>query len=156
MAVVGEEKNFHTKYKFVVEIDGFASAAFQSCSELSVEAAEITYYEGGAIIPDKQPGKLTVADITLSRGATLDHDAYDWFAQVGDAAQNAGLKTPQFKRNLTIVQLDRDGSAMLRWRIFGAWPKKFVVSDWDNEADEVAIEQLVLAIDRFEMKPVGL
>ena len=151
MTVIGEPRSFHQKWNFIVEIDGFGSASFQTCSELSSEFAEIAHSEGGSMIPDKQPGRMTISDVTLARGATSDRTFYDWHRQVGDAAKNSGLISPEFKRNGTIVQHDRDGSTIRRWRFFGAWPKRFVAGDWDNDADENVVEQLVLTIDRFEL-----
>lgn len=152
MAVIGAPRNFNVRWKFIVEIDGFTYAGFQTCSELSVEAAEVTHYEGGVIIPDKQPGKLTFADLTLTRGATLDREIYDWMILVGDAAKHTGLVAEGYKRNATIVQQDRDGRTKVRWQVYGAWPKKFVAGDWDNDSDEVVIEQVVIAYDRFERR----
>jgi hypothetical protein len=32
MAVIGTPRTFHKKFKFIVEIDGIASAGFQKCS----------------------------------------------------------------------------------------------------------------------------
>lgn len=151
MPVTGQPRSFHKKFKFVVFIDGFGSAAFAKCSELSVEAAEVAYYEGGAIIPDKSPGRLTFADITLERGATLDRDCFDWFAEVANFAAQTGEVDPNYKRNVEIVQLDRDGSVLRKWRITGAWPKKFVAGEWDNGADENTMESVTLAIDLFEL-----
>ena len=46
-------------------------AAFQKMSELSGEFADIEYFEGGALIPIKVPGRLTYADVTLERGRFL-------------------------------------------------------------------------------------
>lgn len=152
MAVIGNPRTFHKKFKFIVEIDGVAHAGFQKCSELSVEAANVQYYEGGSLIPNKSPGRLTFADVTLERGATTDHDLHDWFAQVADAAANVGLNEPEFKRNLDIVQQDRDGSTLRRWSLSGAWPVKFVAGEWDNEADENVIESVTLTFDFFELK----
>jgi phage tail-like protein len=152
MPVIGNPRTFHKKFKFIVEIDGLASAGFQKCSELSVEVANVQYYEGGALIPNKSPGRLTFADVTLERGATSDKDLFDWLTQVADAAANAGLNEPEFKRNLDIVQQDRDGSTLRRWSLTGAWPVKFVAGDWDNEADENVIESVTLTYDFFELK----
>jgi phage tail-like protein len=149
--VIGAPRSFAKKYKFVVEIDGVASSGFQKCSELSVEVANIQYSEGGALIPNKSPGRLTFADVTLERGATLDHDLYDWFSQVADVAANAGLVDPLPKRNLDIVQQDRDGSTLRRWRVHGAWPVKFVAGEWDNDADENVIESVTLTYDYFQL-----
>ncbi len=152
MPVIGNPRTFHKKFKFIVEIDGVVSAGFQKCSELSVEVANVQYYEGGSLIPNKSPGRLTFADVTLERGATSDKDLFDWLTQVADAAANAGLNEPEFKRNLDIVQQDRDGSTLRRWSLTGAWPVKFVAGDWDNEADENVIETVTLTYDFFELK----
>jgi phage tail-like protein len=151
MPVIGTPRTFHKKFKFIVEIDNVASAGFQKCSELSVEVANVQYSEGGALIPNKSPGRLTFADVTLERGATEDQDLFDWLAEVADAAANAGLNEPEFKRNLDIVQQDRDGSELRRWRLHNAWPVKFVAGDWDNEADENVIESVTLTYDFFEL-----
>ncbi len=152
MAVIGNPRTFHKKFKFIVEIDGVQSAGFQKCSELSVEVANVQYSEGGALIPNKSPGRLTFADVTLERGATSDRDLFDWLTEVADAAANAGKNEPEFKRNLDIVQQDRDGSTLRRWSITGAWPVKFVAGEWDNEADENVIESVTLTFDFFELK----
>ena len=151
MTVIGNPRTFHKKWKYIVEIDQVAHAGFQKCSELSVEAANVQYFEGGSLIPNKSPGRLTFADVTLERGATQDRDLYDWFADVAVASAGAGLPEPSFKRNLDIVQQDRDGTTLRRWSLSSAWPVKFVAGDWDNEADENVIESVTLTYDFFEL-----
>lgn len=152
MTVIGTPRSFHKKFKFIVEIDGVAHAGFQKCSALESEVAEVAYSEGGSLIPTKEPGRVTVADVTLERGATQDHELYDWYLQVVDAAAGTGQNTPAYKRMIDIVQQDRDGSELRRWRLYNAWPKKFGAGDWDNEADDNVIESLVLAIDFFTLE----
>lgn len=159
--VLGDPRSFHDKFKFLVEIEGFVSAGFNKCSELSVEAAVVEHKEGGALIPNKSPGGLTFADLTLERGATLEVDMYLWFQQVGNAgalgsvvlgqAAGVGLPDPLYKRTLDIVQQDRDGATLRRWRVFNAWPNKFVAGEWDNDADEKVIEMVTLSYDFFEL-----
>lgn len=152
MPIVGNPRRFHHKHRFIVEIDGIAHAGFQKCSELSAEAAEITYYEGGSITPYKSAGKLSFPNITLERGAAFaDSDLYLWFLQVADAAANAGLADPLYKRTFDIVQLDRDGTEMRRYTVYGAFPVKFTAGSWDNEADEVVIEMVELAMESWEV-----
>jgi phage tail-like protein len=150
MPVLGTPRTFHKRFKFVVEAE-LASAGFQKCSELSVEIASIEYYEGGSLIPNKSPGRLKFADVTLERGATKDQDLFDWFSEVASAAANAGLVEPKFKRNIAIVQQDRDGSTLRRWSLSGAWPIKFVAGAWDNESDENVIESVTLTYDFFTL-----
>lgn len=151
MTIIGRPRSFHHKAKFVVECDGFGSASFAKCSELSVEAAAVTHWEGGRRIPFKSPGRLTFADVTLERGATTDRDLYDWMLDVCNAAAGVGLVDDLYKRNIDIVQMDLDGRTLRRWSIFRAWPVKFVAGDWDNDSDEVVIESLVITFDFFQL-----
>jgi phage tail-like protein len=62
-----------------------------------------------------------------------------------------GLVDNAYKRNLDIVQQDRDGTTLRRWSLTGAWPVKFVAGEWDNEADENVIESVTLTFDFFEL-----
>lgn len=151
MAVIGTPRSFHKKFKFVVEIDGFQYAGFQKCSELSVEVVNVQYFEGGSLIPNKSPGRLTFADVTLERGATRDHDLFDWFKDVAITSSGLGLPDQAYKRNLDIVQQDRDGVTLRRWTLVRAWPVKFVAGEWDNESDENVIESVTLTYDFFEI-----
>jgi phage tail-like protein len=153
MPALGSPRSFFNKFKFLVEIDGITYAGFSKCSELSVEAAEIAHHEGGTLIPDKSPGRLTFADITLERGATTDLELYDWMEQVADASAGiggVGLIDPLYKRNLDIVQLDRNDAVLQRWSVVNAWPKKFVAGEWDNGSDEKVITMVTLAYDFFK------
>src|SRR5574339_424212 len=109
MPVIGNPRTFHKKFKFIVEIDQIASAGFQKCSELSVEVANVQYFEGGSLIPNKSPGRLTFTDVTLERGATQDRDLFTWFEDVASTSSGLGLTGIGYKRNLDIVQQDRDG-----------------------------------------------
>ena len=149
--VLGTPRTFHKRFKFIIEVDEFATAGFQKCSELSVEVANVQYYEGGSLIANKSPGRLTFADVTLERGATTDLDMFNWFSVVVNTASGLGTVEPEFKRNLDIVQQDRDGSTLRRWSLNSAWPIKFVAGEWDNEADENVIESLTLAYDFFDL-----
>ncbi|HMA92362.1 MAG TPA: phage tail protein [Polyangiaceae bacterium] len=151
MTIIGKPRSFHKRFKFLVECDDVKSAAFQKCSELSVEVAKIEHYEGGVIIPNKSPGRLTFADVTLERGATSDEDLFKWFEDVARASSGIGLVDPDYKRNLDIVQQDRDGRTLRRWTLNGAWPTKFVAGEWDNESDENVIESVTLTYDYFEL-----
>jgi len=94
---------------------------------------------------------VTFADITLERGATQDRDLFDWLQDVVVTSSGLGLVDPYYKRNLDIVQQDRDGTTLRRWSVSRAWPTKFVAGQWDNEADENVIESVVLAYDFFEL-----
>lgn len=153
--VIGESRNFYTKFKFVVEADGIAVAAFTKAGPLEAEVAVIEVNEGGSLIPHKQPGRAKFSNLVLERGATDDRDLYTWFLQVVDAAANKGEKEPTEKKTLDIVQQERDGSTRARYRVFNAFPVKFKAGEWDNDADEVVMESVELAYDYFEIVPAG-
>jgi phage tail-like protein len=116
-----------------------------------MEAAVVEQWEGGVLISNKAPGRLTVDDITLERGATQDEDVYNWFLSMADASAHAGLVDEDYKRTVEIKQLDRDNNTLRTWRLNNAWPKRFVAGAWDNGADENVIETLVLAYDYPEL-----
>lgn len=151
MPIIGNPRSFHKKFKFVFEIDDVGHAGFQKCSELSVEIAKVEYFEGGTLIPNKSPGRLTFSDVTLERGATQDHELFDWFGDVALTSSGLGLTDPYYKRNGDVVQQDRDGTTLRRWSLSQAWPTKFVAGEWDNESDENVIEQVTLTYDFFEL-----
>lgn len=150
MTIRGNARNYHKRFAFLVEIEEVGFAGFQTCSELAAEVAVIEQNEGGALTPDKSPGRAKVDDLTLERGATQDQDLYQWWLDVVNISANSGLPTPQLKREVEIVQLERDRSILRRWQVNGAWPRRFVAGSWDNDADENVIETMVLAIDSFD------
>lgn len=160
MAIFGKPRTFDKKFKFVVEVDGLGWAGFQKCSELAVEIQQVKYREGGTLVAHKDPGLVEVSDVTLSRGATRDHDLWNWVKQVVDMIASggggaggigAGAVDPDFRRNADIVQLDRDGTELRRWSLYSTWPTKFVAGEWDNDADENVIETITLAVPNFDM-----
>lgn len=149
-SIQGNPRSFHKRFKFIVEIDSFNRTGFNKCSELSAEVAKVEYYEGGALIPNKSPGRMTFTDVTLQRGASQDFEMFQWFKEVANAASGRGLNDNVYKRDVDIVQLDRNDDELCRWALSKAWPTKFVAGDWDADADEVNIRQLTLTHDYFD------
>jgi phage tail-like protein len=155
----GADRVLNSKGKFLVQTSDLTFAAFQSCTELSVEYAKIEYHEGGAIIPMTIPGRATYTDVTLSRGTSPFLDFHNWALRVGDASLNGpdgmiggyGQKNPVFKADdLAIQQYDLDNVLLREWVLVGAFPQKYTAGDWDNSVDEVVIEQLIITYDYFK------
>ena len=156
MSSLAVNRELHEKFNFHVLVDGTANLFFSKCSELSTEVARIDYHEGGALIPIKWPGRVTIADITLERGVGISDDLHNWMLQVVDLRRagglGAGLLPPDYTRTCTILQRDRTKTTSRRkHKLFGCWPTKYVAGEWDNGVDEVVIETLTLAFDRPEM-----
>lgn len=147
--VIGQGRVYHKKFKFLVEVDTFGSSEWEKCSEISAEVAKVEQWEGGALIPNKSPGRVTVADVTLDRGCTSDEDCFTWFQQVADIVANAGLVDNSYKRAVDVVQRDRDNKTLRRWRLANAWPCKFKAGEWDNTSDENTMEGITITFDTF-------
>ena len=148
--VKGAPRSFHKAFKFRVEIDNVGSARFQKCSKLEEEIAIIEQFEGGDITPDKSPGRVKFTDVTLERGATSDEDLFNWIRTVCDVAKNGGIVDDKYKRTVDIVQLDRDGTTLRRYRLTEAWPFKRSIGDWDNDKDENLMESMSICFKRYD------
>lgn len=159
----GANREVHTKHKFLVQTQKLGFAAFQKCSELSYEIAKIEYFEGGALIPIKVPGRITFSDVTLERGSSADRDFHKWGLQVADASKGGpgkfvggqGARASVFKTDDVAIQSADTTNMILReWTLYGAWPIKYVSGDWDNTTDDVVIESLTLTYDHYTMSRV--
>lgn len=151
--IVGQPKHFHRKYKFQLEVTGFAQPLqFATCSDLKASVAKIEYYEGGMIVPYKEPGRMTFDDITCERAVTNDEGLYSWLVDTANAAQNKGHISNGYKRSGNIVQYDRDNELLRAWSVWGLWPVSFTGGSWDNNSDEFTMESVTLALDYFELK----
>jgi phage tail-like protein len=69
-----------------------------------------------------------------------------------DAASGTGEVTPDLYRTFDIIQLNRKGEEVERWTIYDAYCSQYGAGDWDNDASEVALEQVVIELDRWERK----
>jgi len=155
--VTGGVRELFPKHQFLIQVAGGWSATFQKMSELSYELAEISYHEGGNMIPWKIPGRATVPNVTLERGASTSSKFYDWMRQVayiaggaGSLQRGVGANLAVYMKEVKVIQLDRNGVTKRRvWGLRNCWPRKYVAGDWDASTDEVIIESLELVFDSF-------
>lgn len=155
MSSLAASRELNEKFNFLVRVEKADQLFFMKCSEVSKEVAKIEYWEGGALIPIKWPGRSTIADITLERGMGVSVDLHLWALEVTDESKAGGIgagSLPQdFTRGVTILQRDRTKTrTQRRHNLFGCWPTKYVAGEWDNTVDEVVIETMTIAFDRFE------
>lgn len=145
MAVQGEERNYHQKFNFGVEIDGLEVAWFMKAGPLKQTVSVIVTPEGGNMTDEETPGKTKFENLTLSLGVTNNMEFANWMKEVCDASRNRGEPAGRYKRNMSIVQYDRDNSPMKRYSLFRAWPFERTAGDWDAANDtEVNVEEVVL------------
>jgi phage tail-like protein len=157
MAVLGKVRSYHNKFMFSVEIDDFEEFCFHKAGPLESKIKKIEFWPGCTLIPDKSAGTVEYEDISLERGVqTGDDDMYDWHLECINAASGTGEPEDSYKRNLSLVQRDRDSSARKKWNIYNAWPCEYKAGDWDASAgSDKTIEMSKLTYDYFEQVPVS-
>jgi len=150
---MGTPTLWYKKYKFVIEIDGVKRAAFTTCSDLRVTTETDSHREGGRLNAHKSPGLVEFPPITLTRGKTKDFDLYNWFKDTFAASSGLGQDTPDIYRTFDIIQQNRRGEEVERYTVFDAYASEYGAGDWDNNASEVIMEEVVIEVDRWERVP---
>lgn len=131
----------------------------------------ISYREG--VDPDinlKSPGLSTFEDVVLGRGLLAfsetgaGREFYAWMTAVhnptaglkkrddGSLSRSPDAASNNFRKDVTIKMLDREGTEVRQWTLYQAWPTNFTPgSDLDaGEDGEKSIEQLTLAYEDFK------
>lgn len=135
-------------FKFRVHINDFGEIGFQKVSGLSEETEVVEYREGDdPSTARKLPGLTKYGNVTLSKGLGTDSTLVKWREQVANIGMS-GLRSPDgqanFRKNVAITLMDKEGNAVRTWVLQAAWPAALNFSDLDAESGNVVIESLVL------------
>ena len=152
MAVVGTPRGYDQKWAFTVEIDGLDVAWFETVTGLEFEIAVVEQHEGGNIVvASQEAGMVKFTPAVLTCGVSDNREMYDWALLCANAALNGGLVSPDYKKNVAIVQKERDGSTeKRRLTLPDAFVMKYKAGEWDAKASEVVIEEITLAYRYFD------
>ena len=132
-------------FKFRVEIDGVAEAAFSEVAIGDTSTEAIDYREGTE--PNhvrKLPGMTKYGNITLKRGVTDSQVIYQWHKDIVDG------KIGEKRKSITIVVIDEAGKDKARFVVSECWPTKYDPSDLNGKGNEVFIELLELVNEGIE------
>lgn len=142
----------------------FSRAGFSKVTTPKVTINEISYREN---IDNtrfiKVPGLAKYEPVTLSRGVTSSRDLYDWFRLVNEElallataqelqkdAQYSAAQSDNFRKDVVIEVLDREGKPIKAWYLFNAWPSSYSPgNDLDASSDEKLVEELTLTYEFF-------
>jgi phage tail-like protein len=139
--------NPYAGFNFEVDLGDGHVAGFSEVSGLSIELQTIAYREGSdkRNVVRKLPGLAKVSDVTLKRGVVGSLDLYGWLRD--------GINGQAQKRTVVIRLLTEDRSAVaVTWKLIGAYPVKLTHGPLTAAANEVAVEELVLAADALELE----
>ena len=139
----------YSAFNFLVAVEGISSpesfqAGFQEASGLGVEITVQEYRPGNhsSNATIKVTGTTKFSDVTLKRGLMGFRDLNDWVGQVRDGSQSA-------LHNVTIQLLNEERTEpVMTWRLINARPIKYTGPAFNGKGTDVAIEELVLAVER--------
>ncbi len=133
---------------------------------------KISYREG--IDPDINqlaPGLSTMEDVVMNRGLIIDdqnNEFYKWMSAVhnptaGHVGRNAlvarasDAAAANYKKDVTIQMLDREGNVARQWTLFNAFPVNFVPGSDLNagEDGDKSMESMTLAYEDFKEEKPG-
>jgi phage tail-like protein len=122
---------------------------FSDVSGLSTEIHISEYRDGNEAQPHvrKIPGSHTVGDVTCKRGVVNSAELWAWITQT----QTTGVLA---QRDVVITLRDEAGHPQQSWKLRNAVPKKYAGPPLAGKGGgEVAMEELVLAAEGFEINP---
>lgn len=142
----------YTCFNFLVDLgDGVSEgpqAGFAEISGLGLEVQMIEYRTGNSRENQvmKLPGLTKTGDVTLKRGLIGSLNLYQWLDQIRNGDVNA-------MRTVTIHLQNEDHTAVVQtWKLLRARIVKHTSGPFNAKANEVAIEEMVLAYERLEME----
>jgi len=141
----GQQPVYYRAFQFLIEIDGVTNARFQEVGGIDATVDVIEYREGGdALGPRLFPGQTKHSRLSLKRGYTDDSTLYTWFEGVMTG------RTENIRRNISIVQIDMNGTEVFRWNLYKAFPVKYTAPAFNAKGNDLSIETLEVAYERIE------
>jgi phage tail-like protein len=134
----GERRDPYRTFNFQLEIDGVPLGAFSEVSGLTADGDAVDYREGTDLSPNvrKLTGLRKYPNITLKRGYTQDKSLWQWHANIVNGVPD--------RRDVTIVLLNEQRQAVLRWHAESAWVNKIEGPSFKAAGNEVAMESVEL------------
>ena len=133
------------KFRFEVDLGiELKGVAFQSISGMGVENQVIEYRKSNSSLfsMEKMPGIVKYGDVILQRGVFVnDNTFWDWHKEI---SMNTIIR-----RTVLIKLLDEKGKVTMQWQLNNAWPTKINSTDLNSEANEVAVDTLVIAYEQL-------
>jgi phage tail-like protein len=125
-------------FRFLVEIDGIATAHASEVTGLQIETETEPYEEGGVNdFVHQLPKRTKYQHIALKRGITDRDELWAWYQEVisGKFRRKSGA----------IILMDVTGKEKWRWNFHGAYPVKWTGPDFKADSNTVAFETVELA-----------
>ena len=146
----------YPSYSYVVNLNGPRDpdkllGGFSDVSGLSTEIHISEYRDGNEAEPHvrKVPGSHKVGDVTLKRGVVDSSDLWDWITET----ETTGILA---QRDVIITLRDEASNPVQSWKLRNVVPMKYTGPTLAGKGGgEVAMEELVLSAEGFEINPAS-
>ena len=146
----------YPSYNYIVNLNGPRDpdkllGGFSDVSGLTVEIHISEYRDGNDAESHvrKIPGSHKVGDVTLKRGVVDSSDLWDWISET----QDIGILA---QRDVIITLRDEAANPVQSWKLRNVVPMKYTGPTLAGKGGgEVAMEELVLAAEGFEIAPAS-
>ena len=122
-------------FNFKVEIEGVTQGAFRNVEGLDSETEVVEFQDGDDIILRKRPGRTKYSNIVLKWGITDDREVIDRLVE---------------RKSGSIILAADDGSEIMRYNFYEAWPCKWKGFTLDGKGTDVNVEEMELAVEKIE------
>jgi phage tail-like protein len=146
----------YPSYNYIVNLNGPRDpekllGGFSDVSGLNTEIHISEYRDGNETEPHvrKMPGSHKVGDVTLKRGVVDSSDLWDWISQT----ETTGVLA---QRDVVITLRDEASNPVQSWKLRNVVPMKYTGPTLAGKGGgEVAMEELVLSAEGFEIAPAS-
>jgi phage tail-like protein len=130
------------RFNFKVEIEGITVGAFMDVVGLESTTDMIEFNDGDSLYVRKRPGITKCSNIILRRGFVDTDELWNWRKAVidGNVERKSG----------SIIICGDDGSEIMRYNFFAAWPCRWKLSALRSIQSETLFEEIELAVEKIE------
>jgi phage tail-like protein len=129
-------------FNFKIEIEGVTQGAFRNVEGLDSETEVVEYQDGDDTILRKRPGRTKYSNISLKRGYINSDELWQWRKMVIDGKVE--------RKSGSVILCADDGSEIMRYNFFEAWPSKWKGFSLDGKGTDVNVEEIELAVAKVE------
>lgn len=154
-----KDTDFYNNARFRVMDSGLgyltSIAGFTTCTVPEYTLNAVEYREGNRKFAYKQPGNVTVSDVTLTKGmAKLNTQFYDWIlATINGVEYRTDLEIWHFHRDDSDWETEKPGAPTKKIILNNAFPIRCKPgADLDAASDDINIMELDVALESFTLE----
>ena len=137
-------------WNFRVEVSEFGEARFSEVAGHGEwESDVVETHHGGEDQPDKDPGKIKYPPLVLKHPDSADTRFVDWAESCRAREGTPGVP----KRNVDVIQMNRDGQDVRRKRYKKAWVSKISHGTLTANSTESSMVELTLQHQGWDEVP---